>query len=309
MRSEFPTINIAAWTNGSPEQKRKAADALASACETTGLFYLTGHGVNPEVIRRAFAAARNFFALPPAVKAQVHYAGSGRNWGYLPGKAEASDPTAGADLKEAFDIGLQLSDPTSTSIAARVASPNLWPLQPPGFREDVEACFSTFLEISRTLFAMLALALSKTDGHFESLIGNPIASMRLLRYPSREGGELGIGEHCDYECFTILAQEGVGGLQARTRQGEWADIAPQPGALIVNVGEMLAYWSDGSFRAAPHRVINPERQDRYSAAFFFAPNPAAPIVPGFRDVCEGAKPILAGDYLATRLREIYDLES
>ncbi len=120
---------------------------------------------------------------------------------------------------------------------------------------------------------------------------------------------LGIGKHCDYECLTILAQGKVGSLQVETLDGEWVEAPPIEGAFNVNIGEMLTRWTNGKFKATPHRVVNTTGQNRYSVPFFFATNYDVNITP--LDVCveNGSSPryeeVLAGEYLVTRLSEIY----
>jgi isopenicillin N synthase-like dioxygenase len=99
--------------------------------------------------------------------------------------------------------------------------------------------------------------------------------MRLLRYPSQAHaaqGTFGIGAHCDYECFTILGQDQVGGLLVQNSAGEWIDAPPVPGTFVVNIGEMMARWTNDVFLATRHRVINASQRKRWSIPFFFATN-------------------------------------
>jgi len=83
---------------------------------------------------------------------------------------------------------------------------------------------------------------------------------------------LGIGRHCDYECLTILAQDEVGGLQVENIEGVRIVAPPIKGTFIINIGEMLTRWTNGLFKATPHRAVNFGGKSRYSIPFFFATN-------------------------------------
>jgi isopenicillin N synthase-like dioxygenase len=221
--------------------------------------------------------------------------------------AESSDPTGGGDLKEAFDIGY---DPTSRAPVLGIEGgpiTNLWPTDMPDFREPIEKYFSATRDLAHSIFQMLTTGLGVSTHYFDDKVDAPIATMRLIRYPSQApAGELncGIGEHCDYECVTILAQDSIGGLQVRSASGEWIDVTPMPNAFVVNIGEMLALWSGGQLKATPHRVINRAGKERFSIPTFFATNPAVSIVP-MHSHGKDIKPIIAGEYLLKRLGEIY----
>ena len=82
----------------------------------------------------------------------------------------------------------------------------------------------------------------------------------------------GTGEHTDYGTVTVLLQDGVGGLQAKTRDGEWVDVPPVPGSLVVNLGDMLEIWTNGVFKAPPHRVKASPTEHRFSVAMFLEPS-------------------------------------
>lgn len=137
--------------------------------------------------------------------------------------------------------------------------------------------------------------------------------MRLLHYPPQEPpfstDALGIGEHCDYECLTVLAQDEVGGLQVRAAGDSWIEAPPVRSAFVVNVGEMLQRWTNDELIATSHRVVNTTGAERYSVPLFFATNPDVliePIGPCVSLVRPPRyAPVRAGDYLTARLSEVY----
>ena len=135
-----------------------------------------------------------------------------------------------------------------------------------------------------------------------------MATLRLLRYPAAAAGAdagIGAGTHTDYGNLTLLATDDVGGLEVRTRMGDWIDAPAMPGAFVVNIGDCLMRWTNDVYVSTPHRVVNRSGRERYSIAFFFDPNPDAEVavIPSCLGQGESARyaPILAADYLKYRL--------
>lgn len=163
------------------------------------------------------------------------------------------------------------------------------------------------IRLGRTLFETMAESFDLPRNYFHDKTDRPIAQLRLLHYPAQEPG-LGIGAHCDYECFTLLEPGNVGGLQIRHGQ-RWLDVELVPDTFVVNLGEMLARWTNDIFKATPHRVLNITGLERYSIPCFFGTNYDARIecLPTCSDPDRPARyePIQAGEYLAQRLNEVY----
>ena len=103
--------------------------------------------------------------------------------------------------------------------------------------------------------------------------------------------------------LTVLCQDSVGGLQVKTIDDEWIEAPPVDGALVVNVGDLLSRWTDGSYNSTPHRVINKSGRERLSLVLAFDPNPETLI--DARDIFgpdyKAKEPaITCGDYLVWR---------
>ena len=135
-----------------------------------------------------------------------------------------------------------------------------------------------------------------------------MATLRLLHYPPSgpgAGEKTGAGPHTDYGNLTLLATDDVGGLEVRTRDGEWIEAPPLPGAFIVNIGDCLMRWTNDVYVSTPHRVVNRSGRERYSIAFFYDPNPDAEVavIPSCVEPGESVRyePVLAADYLKLRL--------
>jgi isopenicillin N synthase-like dioxygenase len=158
------------------------------------------------------------------------------------------------------------------------------------------------------------VALGLPANHFNAFMRDPICTTRLLHYPPQPAnaelaapGQIGCGAHTDWGALTLLAQDDAGGLQVQRADGSWFDVAPMPGALVVNAGDMLPRWTNDRWRSSPHRVINRlGGRDRWSVAFFFDLDADALIAP--LDVCVSAAqparyaPISASEHLAEMYR-------
>ena len=189
---------------------------------------------------------------------------------------------------------------------------NLWPSGLSGFRPAVESYLDEMVRLGRRLFEAVAQSLELPRDYFHDKTDRPIAQLRLLHYPPQrviDERYLGIGAHCDYECFTILDPGVVGGLQIRDRTEKWTDVPPVPGTFVVNLGEMLARWTNDLWAATPHRVINRTGLERYTIPFFFGTNYETWIecLPTCTSPERPARypPVQAGAYLARRLDEVY----
>jgi isopenicillin N synthase-like dioxygenase len=307
-----PILDLAQWYGGSETDRAAVAHALRAAAIDPGFFYLSDHGVSLELVQSVRDQARIFFSRPLDEKLAIHFDRTGRQRGYIPLRAESSDPQGRGDVKEALDFTFPVPpENVSPAVAHRMYGPNLYPVGIPGFREIVTTYFDEMITLGRTLFEMIATGLALPRGYFHDKTDRPIAQLRFLHYPPQSGGavEPGIGAHCDYECFTILEQGEVGGLEIRDANGRWLEVVPISGAFVVNLGEMLARWTNDLFVATPHRVVNRTGKERYTIPFFFGTNYDTSIE--CLPTCSGVErpprypPIQAGEYLAARLDEIY----
>lgn len=300
---QIPLLDIAGLQSAQPDRRADVARAIGAACRDTGFFAITGHGVPAERIADTFAAAAEFFAQPPEAKRQLAIGVHGHNRGYVALGTESLDEKAAPDLKEAFNL-------IWTDEATRPA--NVWPALP-GWRERVQAYFDALYEVGRRLHAAFALDLGLPEDFFAGRIDRPQATLRLLHYPAAfaadaPAGQAGAGTHTDYGNVTLLATDGVAGLQVRRRDSGWIDVPPLPGAFICNIGDCLMRWSNDVYVSTPHRVL-PPRQERYSIAFFLDPNPDALVsaLPGCVRPGEAPKypPVTAAEYLQQRFSATY----
>ena len=306
--SDLPIIDLDPLRCGGEVGLKQVAQDVGAACRGAGFFYVVNHGVPADLIADAFAKSRAFYAGPLHAKLDIAMEKVGGNRGYSGFKREALDPKRGFDAKEAFNVGLELEpdDPGLGSEPFRAL--NAWPATP-GFRQTMLTYFDACLALGADLHRAFARDLGLPESYFADKLARPMATLRLLRYPPEPAGEIGAGEHTDYGNITLLAVEGVGGLEVRRRDGAWIDAPAIPGAFIVNIGDCLMRWTNDIYVSTPHRVVSRGAGERYSIAFFLDPNPFAKVEAIPSCVQPGASPkyapILAHAYLQSRLEATY----
>jgi isopenicillin N synthase-like dioxygenase len=310
---ELPVIDVGALRLGDLAARRALAAQVGAACRDVGFFYITGHGVAPALLDETFAAARDFFALPVTRKDNLSIRRSPHNRGYVEMEGERLAADKPGDLKEAFNIGLDLPADHPEVIAGKpFRGINVW-LDLPGWRDTALNYFYECWRVGVQLHRAFALDLGLAEDFFTPRLDAPMATLRLLHYPAAHQalaeGQTGAGEHTDYGNVTLLATDGVAGLQVRRRDGTWLDAPAIPEAFVCNIGDCLMRWTNDIYVSTPHRVAPPDRE-RYSIAFFLDPNPDAEVavLPGCTGPDRPAKypPISGAAYLAARLNATYD---
>ena len=127
-----------------------------------------------------------------------------------------------------------------------------------------EPYFREMLRLAARLMSLFARSLGLPADHFESLIDESPSAMRAIDYPEQPvppvPGQLRAGAHTDYGTLTILRQDAApGGLEVRSpHDGRWIPIPSVPGAFVVNVGDLLARWTNDRWVSTMHRVVNPD---------------------------------------------------
>jgi len=265
----LPVIDISGMYSDDVNIRKNTAHQLGEAARHSGFFYITGHGVEPNLRAQLIQQAKLFYALPMTEKMHSYIGKSLAHRGYVPEGEEIYDPNI-KDKKEAFDIGLELGleDP-EVKAGTPMHGPNVWP-NLDGLRENVSAYYAAVMQLGRLLFNAFALALDVPEDYFDTFLKKPTSQLRLIHYPydpDAKDGQ-GIGAHTDYECFTILFSTAPG-LEVMNARGEWIDAPPVKDAFIVNIGDMLEIWTGGTFVATTHRVRKVS-EERYAFPLFIA---------------------------------------
>ncbi|HCP81426.1 MAG TPA: 2OG-Fe(II) oxygenase [Octadecabacter sp.] len=298
------TFDLAAFEDASGEARVKAAQDLDRICCETGFLVLTGHGVPVQTIEGVWDAVNGFFAQTPLEKATVAPPFEGAPYGWIGPLKEALAASKGVetppDLKESFNGG-PLVVPVDASQDAMefcyqpTPYPNLI-----GFRAAWDAYYTELEELAARIMVAFAAALKLPEDFFAPFIDHPISALRALNYPATgavaEADQQRAGAHTDYGTLTILLpQAGVGGLQVQ-RDGEWIDVAAPKDAFVINIGDLMARWTNDKWVSTLHRVVaRPNQPARKSLAYFHQPDWDAEIVP--LDGSGGYAPVRSGPYL------------
>jgi len=287
--SVVPVIDITDLYGDDIARRRAVGKEIDAACREIGFFQITGHDVPDELIAGVYDTAQAFFARPLAEKRAVAQPDPKTVRGYTAVGEQAfaynEDTSAPGDLHEKFDVG-PVGVPDDPYFSVEVAGPhfipNQWPAEPAGMEEAWTAYFHAANGLCRRLMGGFALGLDLDEDFFADKIDKDISMLRAIHYPHREEpplpGQMRAGAHTDYGSLTIVRpEEAPGGLQVFTQDGDWVDVPVIPGALVVNIGDLMAQWTNDQWTSTRHRVANPPRDvvadtERMSIVFFHQPN-------------------------------------
>lgn len=269
--SIVPTIDIS-MVDGS--QLR----ALDRSCRDHGFFLLSGHGLEG-LIDETLHVADQFFSLDREQKKEIS-----RDYNNPMGWFDRELTKGQRDHKEIFDF----TDPASQLGQVR----NQWPDSLPGFQRVMARYHQAFSVLAEQTVALVLRALDLDAGEVTEFRGDPsISPVRLNRYltddpvpeKQRENlmklGDVALGAHTDPGVLTLLIQDSVGGLQTQSATGDWVDIVPTSGAIVINIGDTMQVWTNDRYKAANHRVLPMSRTERVSIPFFLHPPRHAQIAP------------------------------
>ena len=322
-------VDLEPFRTGNQAERLEVAATIDRVYRTSGFLEVVGHGVAPELIEEMLSTTAAFFDLPLQTKQACIVADKTQNRGYASEGTEAlayslgEQPTA-PDLFEAFNAGREIvseADRAYYDAHRSFFAPNVWPEEPTALRDVWIRYQQAIAGVADTLLSVFALALDVPESYFIERTRRAIATTRAINYERRRGspdplpGQARMGAHTDYGIVTVLLADNVPGLQVR-HQGEWIDIPVAAGSFVVNIGDMLATWTNDRWVSTLHRVVPPPASAdgpvrRRSVASFLEADPDAIIEP--ISSCVTAqnparyKPISAGDYLMAKLMGPRDL--
>jgi isopenicillin N synthase-like dioxygenase len=300
-------VDISPLRDGDPAARLRVAEQLGEAARSIGFFYVTGHGIAPELFAALEVAAKRFFARPLEEKMRVYIGNSRNHRGYVPAGEEVF-VGGSKDAKEAYDLSrdLPLDDPDYLA-GNPLLGPNQWP-DLDGFASAVNAYYDAAFAAGVALMRGFALAMGEAEDAFDAVLTKPPSQLRLIHYPYNSSAEdkPGIGAHTDYECFTLLYTT-TPGLEVLNAESKWVDIPPLPGAIVVNIGDMLELWTNGAFVATSHRVRK-VKEERYSFPLFFSVDYHTRVAPLARFVSSAETPrkaLVAGEHLFAQTAQTF----
>ena len=313
-----PIIDIESFATADAAGKRALAEQVDAACREIGFLIISGHGVPASLLDEAFTVSRAFFELPLSEKMRYEPPHKEANRGYTAVAsrtlAYTMDEATPPDLRERFSIG-PLSDHGSDYRgqpgAEGMYQLNQWPDQPPRFQEVFAHLYREFEDLTVRLMSIAAIALDLPQDYFDDRIDRHFSACGSFNYPVPDTeplpGQLRAGVHTDFGTLTILAiGAGESGLQIKSPSGDWTGVVPAADRLVVNIGDMMARWTNDRWRSTLHRVVNPPPSgdtgnSRQSIAYFGNPNYDAEV--RCLDACTGPDnppkyaPVLAGHHM------------
>ena len=315
----IPVIDISPFTDGGPAADA-VIDEVRAACEEHGFLVVAGHGISSAVNEDLDRACRAFFEQSAEHKARFTPASGDilRGWWGVGTMATAAslDIETPPDFMEYLGFGPELSAEQRADYARRGVkhvdsffASNVWP-DTQGLRRAVECFYAETTALAQRLMRILAVALELPPDWFEDKLEVPGSSLFINYYPATltkpEPGRFRRGEHTDYGAVTVLYTDGESGLQVKTRDGGWSPVPVVPDTYVVNLGDLMGFWSNGRWRSSLHRVVCPTdtSTDRLSVPLFF--NPSLDALVQCVPTClapgeQPADPIPAGEWIANKV--------
>ena len=276
---EVPVLDLSTMRRADGSLDPAFLERLRFAAHKVGFFQIVGYGAEPGQVDALFRVTAEFFARPEAEKLALHNQDSPHYRGY---SAIAAERTQGRpDSREQLDFSADREPVPAERIGEgeefwHLQGRNQWPAGMPELERTAMAWTALMDRVGEDLLKALCVAIGLDEDHFSAAFDGDRAWMaKLAHYVGgvAEAGTQGVGLHADYGFITLLLQDEVGGLEVRPYgQDAWLPVEPIPGALVVNLGEMLEVATDGYLMATIHRVQSPPPGvDRYSVPFFYSP--------------------------------------
>jgi isopenicillin N synthase-like dioxygenase len=296
MSFAVPTVDISAFVSGGSDLARsEVATALDRACREVGFVQILGHGISQATIDGLTEAIDRFFELDLDEKKR-YQTPPGINRGYSPPKSETLSLSLGVeaaskmnDFFESFNVGLTRADYPGEELLEVEYQDNVWPDGLPGFQAQVLDYFAEARRVATVLTSIFPCSLGLADDYFAQATSLATGTMRINNYALPPGsidldGELrGMGEHTDFGIVTVLWADQVRGLQVLGKDNGWHDVSPADNALLVNLGDVMARWTNDKWMSTLHRVkppiIDGMIERRRSVAYFHGETPETIIAP------------------------------
>ncbi len=283
-----PTLDIAPFLANQPGAREAIGRQVAETCERTGFLIIAGHGFPADLFERAKRQLFEFFDLSDELKNRWHPTGASRQRGFhgfaTRGLAYTLGEKTPPDLRESVFLG-PVDDHRAHYAhlpeAATSYAPNVIPTQPAGLDATLIALYRAYERLAEDMMRIFAAALRLPEGYFDGVLSRHFSIMSCHHYPVLAEpplpGQLRTGAHTDYGAMTLLAAtDAQGGLEVQMPDGRWAPVQPKAGEFVVNLGDMMARWTNDRWASTLHRVVNPPvglaQSRRLSIGMFVHPN-------------------------------------
>ncbi|KAL1328953.1 hypothetical protein HN51_046127 [Arachis hypogaea] len=253
--ADLPILDI------SQPLEESSLESLSKACKEWGFFHIINHGISKDLCNQLHSLSKCLFSLPSDTKLKL---------GPFSNVKSYTPPF----IASPFFESLRVNGP-DFYLSAKSSEDVLFHRTNSKFSETLQEYCSKMAELCEKIVKIVLMSIGEGfekmfyDDEFRKCHGY----LRINNYsaPEEEREEVeGLGMHTDMSCITILYQDEIGGLQVKTNDGEWIDIKPSEGTLVVNIGDMLQAWSNDKLRSSEHRVVLKQPcVNRFSLAFFW----------------------------------------
>ncbi|XP_009596383.1 gibberellin 3-beta-dioxygenase 1-like [Nicotiana tomentosiformis] len=279
-----------------------AMEKIGHACKTWGAFQIINHNISQSLLDNMEGAGKRLFSLPMQQKLKA---------------ARSADGIAGYGVARISSFFSKLMWSEGFTI---VGSPldharQLWPHDYKKFCEIIEEYEKEMEKLAgRLMWLMLgSLGINKDDVKWavgprgvESKGG--CSALQLNSYPACPDPDraMGLAAHTDSTILTILHQNNTSGLQVFKEGNGWVAVPPLPGALVINVGDLLHILSNGLYPSVLHRAVVNRTRHRLSMAYLYGPPSWVKISPLSKLVDQGHppmyRPVTWSEYLGTKAK-------
>jgi isopenicillin N synthase-like dioxygenase len=308
----IPVVNLADFTSGNTELKRKFVNDLGKAYEEVGFVAVKNHGISDALIADLYKYVQQFFTLSTEEKRKYEIKELAGQRGYTSFGREHAKGFDAPDLKEFFQFGqtVEDNDPIKSEYPDNISVPEIL-----AFTPTLLQAYKSFENSGTLLLQAIALFLGLEEHYFDEYVHNGNSILRAIHYPpitQEPASAIRAEQHEDINLITLLVGASADGLQILTKQNEWVPVTSLTEQIVVNVGDMLQRLTNDRLKSTTHRVINPPKEmwgtSRFSIPFFL--HPKSDMNLACIDSCiNEAHPkayidYTAGEYLDERLREI-----
>lgn len=317
----LPIISIGKFFDGNETEKKNVVQGIIDACTTVGCFFVADHGVDWKLVDKCFKDMNTFFHLPLTEK--MDYKSNIKNRGYAPFESQNVNAYMGRfglpnDPLEKYAFGPVKSCPLSGDDAIKYEhmwAPTVYPSNPSTLEDSVKMYYKSVTNVSEKLMQIFSSALHLPDNSVYNWCNEKSHWLKVNFYPSLDKSKANkerFAEHTDSTPFTVLwTDQSKNNLMVRNVNGEWIYANAPPETFFVNLGEIMAIWTNDKWVATPHKVVCPgeeDMSDRIAFVFFIQVNHDTVIscIPSCLGENETAKynPISFEEYMLSKVKRL-----
>nr|XP_023922227.1 1-aminocyclopropane-1-carboxylate oxidase homolog 4-like [Quercus suber]POE98212.1 1-aminocyclopropane-1-carboxylate oxidase like 4 [Quercus suber] len=281
----IPVIDLSGADSGS-NRRSDVVDEMRRAASTFGFFQIVNHGVPLEVLDRTMASMKGFHEQPTEVKARVYRRDIGTGVSYMSNVDLYHSKAASWRDTIQIRLGPKLADLDEI---------------PEICRNEVIEWDREIKQLGERLMGLLCEGLGVENGRLKDMTCLEGRVVVAHYYPCCPQPDLtvGLAYHTDPGVLTVVQQDHVGGLQVKYGGG-WLDVKPIPGALVINIGDLLQIISNEEYKSAEHRVLaNSYHEPRVSMAVFCSPGNRDDVYGPLPELISPEKPAIYRQFTLT----------